>query len=140
MLLINFLKQKHSPLVKLIKLAAVSAIAWMIWHMRIQSRFQNPIDLNTEIHFIINLVRLVGNFSIKTMHNTVYDFKVLKFFGINTWSGRSSSFMQVIWRFPRVNWIKLNSDGVARGCVRLAACDGILEKIEGNTLAASLIV
>lgn len=85
-------------------MVAVSAVVWMIWHMRNHLRFQSPFHLNTAICSITNLVRLASNFSAKMMHNTVYDFKVLKFVGINTQPEKTSSFMQVI------NWIKVKID------------------------------
>jgi len=53
------------------------------------------------------------------------DFNVLKFFGINTRSGKVLSPLLVRWEFPSLVWVKINIDGAARGSPGFATYDGI---------------
>ena len=43
------------------------------------------------------------------------DFNVIKFFGINTHSGKVLRPLPVRWEFPSLGWVKINADGAARG-------------------------
>jgi len=44
----------------------------------------------------------------------MFDFNVLKFFGINTRSGNVLSPLPIRWEFFSLGWVKINTDGVAR--------------------------
>jgi len=59
------------------------------------------------------------------MKNDMLDFNVIKFFGINTRSGKVLRPLHVRWEFPSPGWVKINTDGVARGYPGLATCGGI---------------
>jgi len=86
--LLSFIKSGGSPLFKLIKLVAINFSIWMIWCMRNYARFQDKIDGSRTISVIKDLTCLVGNFSKASMKNDMLDFKVIKFFGINTRPGK----------------------------------------------------
>jgi len=59
------------------------------------------------------------------MKNDMLDFNVIKFFGINTRSGKALRPLPVRWEFPSPGWVKLNTDGTAKGYPSLATCGGI---------------
>jgi len=50
---------------------------------------------------------------------------VLKFFGINTRIGKVLRPLPVRWEFPSPGWIKINTNGAARGDPSFATCGGI---------------
>jgi len=75
-------------LVKLIKLAMITFSIWMIWRMRNYVRIQDKIEVSRVILVIKDLTCLVGNSSKASMKNDMFDFNVLKFFGINTRTGK----------------------------------------------------
>jgi len=64
----------------------------------------------------------MGNSLKSSMRNDMFDFSVLKFFDINTRSDKVLHPLPVRWEFPSPCWVKINTDGVARGSPGLAAC------------------
>jgi len=60
----------------------------MIWRMGNQARFEDKIEVSKAISVIKDLTRLVGNSSKASMKNDMLDFNVIKFFGINTRTGK----------------------------------------------------
>jgi len=60
----------------------------MIWHKRNYARFQDKIEVSRTISVIQDLTCLVENSSKVPMKNDMLDFNVIKFFGINTRSGK----------------------------------------------------
>jgi len=86
--LLSFIKSDVSSLVKLIKLAVITFSIWMIWRMRNYAHFQDKIEVSRAILVIKDLTCLVGNSSKASMKNDMFDFNVLKFFGINTCIGK----------------------------------------------------
>jgi len=60
----------------------------MLWRMRNYARFQDKIEVFMVILAIKDLTRLVGNSSKASMKNNMLDFNVIKFFGINTCTGK----------------------------------------------------
>jgi len=56
--------------------------------MRNYARFQDKIEISMAISVIKDLTCLVGNLSKASMKNDMLDFNVIKFFGINTHSGK----------------------------------------------------
>ena len=80
--LLSFIKSDGSPLV------VITFSIWMIWRMRNYARFQDKIEISRAILVIKDLTCLVGNSSKASMKNDMFDFNVLKFFGINTRTGK----------------------------------------------------
>jgi len=62
----------------------------------------------------------------------MFDFNVLKFFGIRTLSGKTLSHLPVRREFPSPSWIKINIDGVARDSLDLATCGDIFRGSMGE--------
>ena len=56
----------------------------------------------------------------------MFDFNVLKFFGINTRNGKFYLLflLDVRWEFTYSDWVKINIDGVVRDSPNLATCGG----------------
>jgi len=85
---LSFIKSDGSPLVKFIKLDVITFSIWMIWRMRNFVRFQDKIEISRPISVIKELTCLVGNSSKAPMKNDMLDFNMIKFFGINTRTGK----------------------------------------------------
>jgi len=112
---ITFLKSPDSPIIKRIKLVAITFSLWMIWRMMNHTRFQQCISMVCIIHLVKDCIRILGNRSKKRMSNQMDDFTVLKFFGISTRLGKVYVPVQVYSNFPHVGWTKVNIDGAAQG-------------------------
>ena len=128
--LLSFIKNDGSPLVKLIKLVVLTFSIWMIWRMRNYARFQDKIGVSKPILIIKDLTCLMGNSSKASVKNDILDLKVIKFFGINTRSGKSP--LPVRWEFPLPGQVKINNDGAATGYPGLATCGVIFLGIMGE--------
>ena len=130
--LLSFIKSDGSPLVNLIKLVVITFSIWMIWHMRNYVRFQVKIDISRTISTIKDFTCLVGNSSKSFMKNDMFDFNVLKFFDINTHSGKFLHPLHVRWEFPSLGLVKINIDGVVRGYPDFVAFGGIFRESMGK--------
>jgi len=67
------------------------------------------------------------------------DFNVLKFFGINTRSGKVLSPLPVRWEFPSPGWVKINIDGAARGSPGFSTCVGIFRGSVGEFISGFFV-
>jgi len=72
----------------------------MIWRMRNYARFQDKIDVSRTISVIKDLTCPVGNLSKASMKNDMLDFNMIKFFGINTCTGKVLRPLPIRWEFP----------------------------------------
>ena len=64
------------------------------------------------------------------------DFNVIKFFGINTRTGKVFRPLPVRWEFPSPGWVKINTDGTVRGYFGLVTCGGIFRGSIGDIIGA----
>ena len=120
-----FIKSDDSPLINLIELVVITFSIWMILCMRNYARFQVKIDLSRAISTIKDFTCLVGNSFKSSMRNDMFDFKVLKFFDINTRSGKVHHPLLVRWEFPSLGCVKIKIDGAVGGSHGLATSSGI---------------
>jgi len=104
--------------------------------MRNYARFQDKIEVFRAILVIKDLTCLVGNSSKASMKNDMFDFNVFKFFCINTRTGKVQRPLPVRWKFPSPSWVKINTDGTARGYSGLAACGSIFRGSMGEFIGA----
>ena len=72
----------------------------MISRMRDYAHFQDKIEVSRAISVIKDLTRLVGNSPKASMKNDMLDLNVIKFFGINTCTGKVLRPLYVRWEFP----------------------------------------
>jgi len=93
--------------------------------MRKFARFQDKIKVSQAISVIKDLTCLVGNPSKASMKNDMLDFNVIKFFGINTRTGKVLRPLPVRCEFPSPGWVKINTDVIARGYPGFVICGGI---------------
>jgi len=71
---------------------------------------------------------MTGNSSRKHMRNDI----IWSFFYITTHRGKEISPIQVILEFPHIKWVKVNTDGVTRGCPGFLACACIFRGSRGE--------
>jgi len=107
--------------------------------MRNYAHFQDKIEVSRTILVIKDLTCLVVNSSKTPMKNDMFDFNVLKFFGINTRTGKVLCHLLVRWKFPSPGWVKINTDGAARGYPGLATCGGIFRGSMGEFIEAFFV-
>jgi len=100
--------------------------------MRNYARFQDKIDVSMAISIIKYLTCLVENSSKASMKNDMLDFNMMKFFGINTRTGKVLRPLPIRSEFPTPGWVKINTDGAARGYLGLATCGGIFRGSMGE--------
>jgi len=131
-----FIKSDGSTLVKLIKLVVITFFIWMIWHIRNYARFQDKIEISMVVLVIKDLSCLVGKSSKVSVKNDMMDFNMIKFFGINNPIGKVLCLLLVRWVFPSPGWVKINTDGAARGYSGLATCGGIFRGSMGEFIGA----
>jgi len=62
---------------------------------------------------------------------------VIKFFSINTRTGKVLRPLPIRWKFPSLGWVKINNDGAAKGYSGLATCGGIFHGSMGKFIEAS---
>jgi len=105
--LLYFIKSYGCSLVKLIKLTVITFSIW-IWRMRNYARFYDKIEVSRAILVIKYLTCLVGHSFKASMKNDIFDFNVLKFFGINTHTGKVLRPFPIRWEFLSPNWVKIN--------------------------------
>jgi len=91
--------------------------------MRNYVRFQVKMDLSMTISTNKDFTYLVGNSCKSSIRNGMFDFNVLKFFGIR--SVKVLHPLLVRWEFPSLGWVKINIDGATKGSPGLAICSGI---------------
>ena len=104
--------------------------------MRNYAHFHDKIEVSRAILVIKDLTCLVGSSSKASMKNDMFDFNVLKFFGINTRTSKVLRPLLVRWEFPSPQWVKINIDGAARGYPGLAACGSIFRASMGKFIEA----
>jgi len=80
----------------------------------------------------------VENSSKASMKNDMLDFKVIKFFGINTRSGKVLRPLLVRWEFSSPGRVKINTDGAARGILVLLLVEIFFMGVWGSLLVFSL--
>jgi len=133
--LLSFIKSEGNPSVKLIKLVVKF---FSIWRMRNYARLQDKIEVSRAISIIKDLTCVVRNLSKASMKNDMLDFKVIKFFCINTRSGKVLRHLPARWDFPSPGWIKINIDGAARGILVLLLVEVFSMGVSGSLFVLSL--
>ena len=102
------------------------------------AQFQDKIEVSRAISVIKDLTCLVENSSKVPMKNDMLDFNVIKLFGINTCSDKVLRLLLVRWEFLLSGWVKINTDGVARGILVLLLIEVFFMGVWENVLVFSL--
>ncbi|XP_058726803.1 uncharacterized protein LOC131598195 [Vicia villosa] len=78
---------------------------------------------------------MAGNSSTATSFVNMEDFVIIKRFNVNIRPPRAPNILEVIWKPPPKEWIKINCDGAAISS-GLAGCGGIVRNSDGIFLGA----
>jgi len=115
----------ESSLVNLVRLTTITYSISMIWRMRNHARFQENISIYSTIQTVKGSIKMASNSSRKHMRNDIVDFSYLKVLYITTHCRKEISPIRVIWEFPHINWVKVNTDGTAKECPGFSTCVGV---------------
>ena len=102
--------------------------------MRNYARFQDKIEASRAILVIKDLTYLVGNSSKASMKNDMFNFNVLKSFGINIRTGKVLRPLPVRWEFPSPGCVKINTDGLLGDILVLLLAEVFFVRVWGNLL------
>ncbi|XP_058783723.1 uncharacterized protein LOC131658448 [Vicia villosa] len=117
--------------------AAVIYVLNVIWLTRNKFRFHNAgMNFSAATSYIMDAVSLAGSASSTAKHLNVHDFIILKSFKVSIRPPKAPVIMEVIWKPPPRNWIKINCDGVSSSSPGLSACGGIVRNSDGMFLGA----
>lgn len=115
-----------SSQVKDIIVAAIVNIVWVIWFCRNKLRFDGKrISYEAAINMIHANISLAGNLSSGHMSSNIQELAILKRFSVAGKLSSAPKIKEVNWYPPNRTWIKVNSDGAAKGSPGPAACGGI---------------
>lgn len=64
----------------------------------------------------------------------MHDFEMLKYFKVIIQFLNAPKILEVIWKPPTCNWIKINCDRASLGNLGPSACGGITKDYEGHFL------
>jgi len=92
----------------------------------------------SKAHFGISVIKAYVRFQdkIEVSKNDMFNFNMIKFFGINTRSGKVFRLLLIRWEFPSLGWVKINTDGATRGYPNLATCGCIFRGSMGEFIGA----
>ncbi|XP_019432259.1 PREDICTED: uncharacterized protein LOC109339299 [Lupinus angustifolius] len=93
----------------------VNSIA-VIWHCRNKSRFDN---LNINSAQAIQMIKLntsfTGNFTKLCAKPSLLEFSILRAFQVTAKYNKAPTISEVNWAMPLMGWVKINTDGAAKG-------------------------
>lgn len=96
--------------------AAIINIIWVIWFARNKIKFDDKIiPVRTAISIIKASSALTGNLSKNTMQVVDKEINILHLFGASLHPCKAPLIIKVDWIPPCCGWIKVNTDGAAKG-------------------------
>ncbi|XP_019427095.1 PREDICTED: uncharacterized protein LOC109335415 [Lupinus angustifolius] len=109
-----------------------------IWFCRNQKIFEND---STPLHLAINAIKRDTSLSgasakASSSAHTVQDLITLRSLDIALNFNRAPVIIEVIWRTPRVGWVKANSDGTAHGSPGHSGSGGLFRDHKGSFMLA----
>ncbi|XP_058759807.1 uncharacterized protein LOC131633112 [Vicia villosa] len=121
---------------KIVSTAAIVFILNAIWLARNRLKFQDaPPSIQSSISSIVDSVALAGGSPTVGSFLNMQDFVMLKNFHVPIRPRKAPNILEVIWKPPPRNWIKINCDGTSSPS-GLSACGGIARNSDGNFLGA----
>ncbi|XP_019431934.1 PREDICTED: uncharacterized protein LOC109339025 [Lupinus angustifolius] len=105
-----------SPQLKQVLISAVVNSIAIIWHCRNKSRFDNIIINSAQAIQMIKMnTSFTGNFTNLCAKPSLLEFSILRAFKINARYNKAPAISEIIWVVPSLGWVKINSDGAAKG-------------------------
>lgn len=124
-----------SPQVKEVFRAAVINIIWVIWFSRNQIRFNNKaVTYQAAINMVLASTSLSSNCTTAHMHSTVAELAIMKHFKVDGHPRRATNIIQIDWHPPPCGWIKVNTEGTAKGSPGHTGGEGIFRDHSGAVL------
>ena len=84
-------------------------------------------------HSTLAWIRYVGVFTPRHVRS-ILDKQLLVSFGISTGSCKAPSIVHVLWHLLPFSWVKVNTDGLAKGNLVPTACGGLFRDFAGYFL------
>lgn len=125
-------RQRNKDGIGQLRKLSVLSTFWMLWKYRNYRIFEGKITLQQSA--IEGLRRQITKsaFLVKgKIRNNQEELLILKFFGVHPTFVRAKELKGVNWVLPPPSWIKVNTDGSARGNPGEAACGGIFRMSRG---------
>ncbi|XP_058759058.1 uncharacterized protein LOC131632300 [Vicia villosa] len=117
--------------------AAVIYVLNSIWLARNKIRFQSTkMNFSTATSYIMEAVSLAGSVALATKHLNMHEFTIINSFKVIMRPLKAPNNMEVIWKPPSRNWIKINCDGALSSTSGLSACGGIVRNSDEKFMGA----
>ncbi|XP_055962061.1 uncharacterized protein LOC130015619 [Mercurialis annua] len=112
--------------------AAIISSFWTIWKFRNDCTYEN---ITPNISFCLRLIwkaiKEVDIFRVGYSRNSQSELHVLKLLNIKRYIPKAPCIIEVSWKPPPSNWMKVNTDGAALGAPGLAGAGGIFRNYRG---------
>ena len=115
----------------------IIAVIHNLWYARNQVVFY---DKSTSISMIIraicNNIKEAESFKVGHMKNSISDLAILRRLHVSGLPQKAAVMVSVSWLKPPFGWIKINTDGAARGAPGIAGAGGIFRDHRGIAIAS----
>ncbi|XP_019435167.1 PREDICTED: uncharacterized protein LOC109341679 [Lupinus angustifolius] len=129
------ISKKWSPQVNLVIRASIINSISAIWFCRNKARFENlSISIAHATTKVKNDTSFSGNFSNLCVRSSMNEFSILKAFNVTCHCNKAPSILEVTWNLPASGWVKINSDGAAKGSPGHAGGGAIFRGTFGSCL------
>lgn len=126
MAILSILQRNWKPQTQNIILSGIENSVHAIWTCRNALRFDNKkTSFEAAIKQVFENISLSGAMNINFASVSADEKTILDRFRVPVKGRKPQSIKAVVWKVPSFNWIKLNSDGSAKGYPGPAACGGI---------------
>ncbi|KAM1823097.1 hypothetical protein ACFX14_025043 [Malus domestica] len=129
-----FLSKRFSPHLRNVWIASGFFLLMAIWKMRNKVKFEGkPPSLSRLCRSTSAWIRQVGVLTPGHVRG-ILDRQLLVSLGISPNSYKAPSIVPVLWLPPPFSWVKVNTDGLAKGNPGPAACGGVFRDSAGYFL------
>lgn len=131
---LDFLSKRFSPHLRNVWLASGFFLLMAIWKMRNKVKFEGkPPSFSRLCRSTSAWIRQVGALTPGHVRGTL-DRQLLVSLGISPNPCKAPSIVPVLWHPPPSSWVKVNTDGLAKGNPGPAACGGVFRDSAGYFL------
>lgn len=100
--------------------------------VRIESLHNNVVMLISQVLvYIVQFIKEANFYQIGSMNYSVLDLHTLRKLGVLGLPWKAPKILYVLWKFLAPNWLKLEIDGKAKGCLGLANGGGVFKNCQG---------